>query len=88
MCTSIRLGDYQRARIALVSAQRLLQRGMAGGRGQQAYLRYIVSGEKLDAFMREAQALGAGADRDDDASKAMFQMKSLSVQTFDASWKN
>jgi len=79
-------GAYKQARVALVSTQRLLQRGMASGRGQEDYLRFVVSGEKLDAFMRESQALGDGANRDDDASKSMFQMKSLSSQAFEASW--
>ena len=61
---------------------------------QQAYLSYIVQAEKLDGFMRERQAAecvfggGSGmarkAQRDDDAAKAMYQMKSVTTAAFHA----
>jgi actin beta/gamma 1 len=90
-------GKYEDARISLLSTQRLLQRLMPHGRTaahtmghQQAYLSFIVQAEKLDQFMREVETqeavFGAGGSkargRDDDASKAMYQMKSVSVAAF------
>jgi len=81
------LGKYNDARINLVSVQRLLQRTMKEVKQQRDYLSYIVQAEKLDQFMREAKAqeqLGVKKDakRDDEAAKAMYQMKSVSVSTF------
>jgi len=92
------LGNYDEARIHLVSTQRLLQRGMKTTRHQKDYMSYIVQAEKLDQFMREAQQYEAmvksdrksltasaeirKAERDDDASKSIFQMKALNVKTF------
>jgi hypothetical protein len=79
-------GDYVRARVNLVSVQRLLQRAMKAPQNQRDYLSYIVQAEKLDQFMREAQAqaavFGTGGARDDEASKAMYQMKTVSVRAF------
>jgi len=81
-------GNYQEARINLVSTQRLLQRGMKTSKNQKDYLSYIVQAEKLDQFMREAQqqesVFGASSQkqRDDTAAKAMYQMKSVSVKMF------
>jgi actin beta/gamma 1 len=62
---------------------------------QKAYLSYIVQAEKLDQFMREVETqesvFGAAHNdqaraklRDDEASKAMFQMKSVSASAFAA----
>lgn len=80
-------GSYKEARINLVSVQRLLQRIMKSSKHQKDYLSYVVQAEKLDGFMREAQqqeqVFGKSTkDRDDAASKAMYQMKSVSVTTF------
>jgi len=85
-------GDYLSARANLVSTQRLLQRCMHNAqsvRNQTDYLSFIVQAEKLDQFMREAQTQNQvfGAQdptkaRDDAASKAMYQMKSVSVKAF------
>lgn len=78
---------YDAARILLVSTQRLLQRNMKVDGCQKDYLSFIVQAEKLDGFMREAKlqeeilATKSG-DPDDDASKSIFQMKSLSLKTF------
>jgi Mg-chelatase subunit ChlD len=74
-------GDYQAARINLISTLRLLQRAMRSAAHQEAYLSFVTQAENLDQFMREAQAMQS-AGRDDEASKAMFQMKSLSLEQF------
>jgi hypothetical protein len=88
-----RVGEYEKARVNLVSNLRLLQRTMEDASNQEEYLSYIVQGEKLDGFMREAQqriALGlateggAADDHDDDASKSIFQMRMLSRSLFRA----
>jgi len=82
------IGNYTDARINLVSVQRLLQRTMKTSQNQKDYLSFIVQAEKLDQFMRETQqqdkVFGAtgGAKRDDSASKAMYQMKNVSVEAF------
>ena len=82
-------GNYQQARILLVSTQRMLQRTMRNRAHQEDYMSFIVQGEKLDQFMREAQAQQAvfgesQVERDDDASKSLYQMKSLSARTLKA----
>jgi len=83
-------GHYRDARSELISTCRLLQRGMKADHHQESYLSFIVQGEKLDGFMREQEAqskvFGAdyGRNRDDDASRSMYQMKSLSVTEFEA----
>jgi hypothetical protein len=81
------LGDYRASRVKLISTCRLLQRAMNTLSHQESYLSFIVQAEKLDGFMREreSQERVFGADtscqrgRDDDASRSMYQMKSLSV---------
>lgn len=101
-------GNYEQARINLISVQRLLQRTMSSTSStssmnethQVAYLAFISQAEKLDQFMREAQAQDTllkrencnaegnfdgkqrRQQRDDAASKAMFQMKNISVSNF------
>jgi actin-related protein len=90
-------GKYEDARIALLSTQRVLQRLMPHGRTaehtmahQRAYLSFIIQAEKLDQFMREVETqeavFGTGGSktrgRDDEASKAMYQMKSVSLAAF------
>jgi len=80
-------GEYQNARIALISTQRLLQRGMNTRRNQREYIIYIKQAERLDGFMRQQQVMEevfGGADavgrrqaRDDSASKNIIQMKFL-----------
>lgn len=83
-------GEYRAARSQLISTCRLLQRGMQTDHHQESYLSFIVQGEKLDGFMREQEAqskvFGAdyGRNRDDDASRSMYQMKNLSVIDFEA----
>eukprot|EP01108_Squamamoeba_japonica_P002737 TRINITY_DN233_c0_g1_i1.p1 TRINITY_DN233_c0_g1~~TRINITY_DN233_c0_g1_i1.p1 ORF type:complete len:570 (+),score=353.08 TRINITY_DN233_c0_g1_i1:68-1711(+) len=82
--------DYKASRVALISAQRTLQRAMANGIGDElatAYLGFVQHAEKLDGFMREAETLAAvavapsaGAQRDDDASQSILQTKSLSLR--------
>jgi len=83
-------GEYRAARVLLISTCRLLQRAMHTASHQEAYLSFIVQAEKLDGFMRERElqekVLGTGIQgaRDDDASRSMYQMKSLSVEDFAA----
>jgi actin beta/gamma 1 len=79
--------DYRAARVELISTCRLLQRAMHTLPHQESYLAFIVQAEKLDGFMRERESQDKifGRDsthqhgRDDDASRSMYQMKSLSV---------
>jgi len=79
-------GEYLEARMQLIITQRLLQRAMTKEEHQQVYMGFVVQAEKLDQFMRELQhvekMMGAagGSKRDDDASKAMYQMKRVSVR--------
>jgi len=89
-------GSYRAARCALISTQRLLQRGMKAPAVQRAYLPFIVQAEKLDQFIREREAqeeLGVSsaeqrkAQRDDEAARAMYQMKSLSLACFRDQWR-
>lgn len=84
-------GGYRQARCLLISTQRLLQRGMSSPAVQKAYLPFIVQAEKLDQFIRERVAqeqLGVKtvqqrrAERDDEAARAIYQMKSLSLARF------
>jgi hypothetical protein len=80
-------GLYRAARVELISTCRLLQRGMRTSAHQESYLSFIVHAEKLDGFMRERESQdtifgkdsGSQCGRDDDASRSMYQMKSLSV---------
>jgi len=93
---------YTKARVNLISTQRLLQRVMKTKEHQQDYFNYIVQSEKLDAFMREAQQdegifgveidedseeakkklLARKAARSDNASKNIYNMKSVSKAAF------
>jgi len=80
-------GKYRAARVELISTCRLLQRAMQTLEHQESYLSFIVQAEKLDGFMRERESQdnifgtesGSHCGRDDDASRSMYQMKSLSV---------
>jgi len=80
-------GEYRASRCELISTCRLLQRAMHTEAHQESYLSFIVQAEKLDGFMRERESQEKifGSDkagqcgRDDDASRSMYQMKSLSV---------
>merc|ERR1711881_366283 len=80
-------GEYRAARVKLISTCRLLQRAMRSLEHQESYLSFIVQAEKLDGFMRERVShekifgaeSGSQRGRDDDASRSMYQMKSLSV---------
>lgn len=84
------VGRYRDARVHLISTCRLLQRAMRRVEHQDTYLSFIVQAEKLDGFMRERESQdavfgaseGGQRSRDDDASRAMYQMKSLSVAEF------
>jgi actin beta/gamma 1 len=90
------MGQYERARIHMISVLRLLQRSMnetPTHEQQEAYLNFIVQAEKLDQFMREAkqqeEVLGSAKqassrNRDDEASKSMYQMKGLNYAMFHA----
>jgi len=82
-------GEYKSARINLISTQRLLQRGMHSRASQREYINFIVQAEKLDGFMRQAQAqeavLGENkAMRDDSAAKNIVQMKQACYSLFSA----
>jgi len=48
-------GKYTKARINLISMQRLLQRIMKTRAHQQNYFNFIIQSEKLDSFMRVSQ---------------------------------
>jgi len=85
-------GDYQKARINLISHQRLLQRAMKSKEQQFHYINYIKQSEKLDGFMREAQQqdeiFGSKMkderklQRDDSSAKNIIQMKSVHRKIF------
>jgi len=91
-------GDYQAARINMISIQRLFQRLMKSREHQKDYLNFILQGEKLDSFMRLAQqeetvqTTHSATDRnqarktarDDTASKNIYTMKSLNKYAFKA----
>lgn len=86
-------GDYQRARMRLISNQRLLQRGMKSKEVQASYVRYIQQAERLDGFMREAAAMekvfgkaddkSRAAQRDDVAARNIVQMKNAPRALFE-----
>ena len=64
-------GEYDAARIVLLSTQRLLQRSMKIS-NQKDYMAFIVLAEKLDNWMRESQLKKKllnveDSNRDDDA---------------------
>jgi len=80
---------YEEARIHLISTSRLFQRIMHTAKQQQNYLAFITFSEKLDGFMRERQWFSEHdindpsiLDRDDAASKEMYNLKSLTVASF------
>ncbi len=89
-------GHYEEARIHLISVQRVLQRSMKTLRHEKDYFSFIVQAEKLDQFMREAVASSnsgptnlrasledsALLNRDDDASKSIYQLKNLALADF------
>eukprot|EP00041_Stephanoeca_diplocostata_P022555 m.539807 g.539807 ORF g.539807 m.539807 type:complete len:158 (-) comp22093_c0_seq1:103-576(-) len=86
-------GNYQEARINMLRTLRLLQRQLDVTKGYtralDQYVAFILQGEQLDGFMREAMAWHAvhghatpdpaNGKRDDPASRAMYQMKQLSI---------
>lgn len=84
-------GFYEKARIELISTQRLLQRSMTL-KSQKTYMAFVVLAEKLDNWIREAlvqekllNSTGSKKNkRDDDASSAMYQMKRLSMDDFES----
>ena len=77
--------------MTLISTQRLLQNGMTSLKSQREYIHFIVQAEKLDGFMRQAQAqanvLGSmkGVSfegKDDSAQKNIVQMKQAHFALF------
>ena len=89
------LGKYHESRVNLISTQRLLQRNLKSKSDCFAYMSFIGEAESLDQFMREkamqevvlngakGNALTAdSSSRDDDASKNMYQSKSLTLAKF------
>eukprot|EP01123_Difflugia_compressa_P008904 TRINITY_DN2809_c0_g1_i1.p1 TRINITY_DN2809_c0_g1~~TRINITY_DN2809_c0_g1_i1.p1 ORF type:complete len:547 (-),score=106.35 TRINITY_DN2809_c0_g1_i1:69-1709(-) len=94
--TLAQLGDYQQARVNLISNQRLLQRGMATKRDQLEYINFIKQAEKLDGFMREAQHIESligtqraqgitkKQNRDDAAARNIVKMKNVRRNAFTA----
>jgi hypothetical protein len=46
-------GQYEKARVSLISNIRMLQRSMNTVSHQNAYLDFVVAGERLDQFMRQ-----------------------------------
>lgn len=80
-------GDYNDARVKLISVMRLLQRGMKSKKNQREYVNYIVQAEKLDGFMRQHAAqsdlLGEHlGGKDDSAAKNIMQMKQAALHLF------
>jgi len=86
------LGEYQHARVNLISNQRLLQRGMITRSDQKEYINFIKQAERLDGFMREAQqmdsilktedALLRKQTRDDAAARNIVKMKKVTRSAF------
>lgn len=91
-------GKYLDARIEMLSTLRLLQRAMdlndclsspaKTAVALENLIGFILQGEALDGFMREALATAdqlnvpTAAKRDDSASRAMYLMKTLSIHDF------
>jgi len=79
-------GEFNEARIQLISVMRLLQRGMKSRRNQLEYINFIVQAEKLDGFMRQARVqaelLGKDMKKDDSAAKNIVQMKNAPLHLF------
>ena len=88
--TLAQCGDFISARTTLISTQRLLQNGMTSLRAQREYINFIVQAEKLDGFMRQAQAQqsvlqgvkGVNEGKDDSAQKNIVQMKQAHFALF------
>ena len=82
-------GEYEVARIELISAQRLLQRSMTLS-SQKDYMAFVVLAEKLDNWMRESKQQEVllnvvdSKRKNDNAASALYQMKSLSTADFNA----
>lgn len=80
------VGSCTDARVNLISAMRLLQRSMTSKNNQKNYVKYIVQAEKLDGWMRQAQAqkeiIGMDSKKDDSAAKNIVQMKSAPMSLF------
>lgn len=84
--TLAHVGSCTDARVNLISTMRLLQRGMKNKQTQKNYVKYIVQAEKLDGWMRQAQAqkeiMGVDSKKDDSAAKNIVQMKSAPISLF------
>jgi len=81
---------YTKARVNLISTQRLLQRVMKTKEHQQDYFNYIVQSEKLDSFMREAQQDEGifGVDMDDESEEAKKKLQARKAARSDTASKN
>lgn len=88
--TLAQCGNFQEARTTLISTQRLLQNGMTSLKSQREYINFIVQAEKLDGFMRQAQAQQSvlqgisviNDGKDDSAQKNIVQMKQAHFALF------
>lgn len=98
-------GHYKEARVSLVSTQRVLQRRLGAGVEPSVaddYLRFVISGERLDGLTRELEgakaqladdakgsaAASSSSARDDEAAKNLFALKSFAVSSFKNSLAN
>lgn len=82
-------GEYQTARINLISKMRLLQQGMKSKKNQKEYINFIIQGEKLDGFIRQVLAQSdlmgkTFTGTDDSAAKNIVQMKQAAIALFEA----
>eukprot|EP01126_Amoeba_proteus_P024371 TRINITY_DN24568_c0_g1_i1.p1 TRINITY_DN24568_c0_g1~~TRINITY_DN24568_c0_g1_i1.p1 ORF type:complete len:142 (+),score=31.07 TRINITY_DN24568_c0_g1_i1:261-686(+) len=78
------LGEYEKARVNLISHVRFLQQCMKSKKNQKEYINFIVQGEKLDGFIRQVLAQGEWmgktlTGKDDSAAKNIVQMKQASI---------
>lgn len=82
--------NYNDARINLLSVNRLLQRGLTTPQHLRDFISFCFHAEKLDSFMRETQqyeeVFGWNfiTSRDGNSSKAIYQQKGLSKDSFNA----
>jgi hypothetical protein len=88
--TLAQTGDFLAARTTLISTQRLIQNGMTSSKTQREYINFIIQAEKLDGFMRQAQAQadvlgsvkGMNQGKDDSSQKNIVQMKQAHFSLF------
>jgi hypothetical protein len=78
-------GQVMDARISLISALRLLQRGLRSKQAQRSYINFIIQGERLDGFMREMQAMAetkVALKKDDYVARNIVRAQGLSMAEF------